>query len=73
MPVPKRQQGQSRDAHDEAMDAYVDSLETALRDLAWAADTADLLLRPTHPGEAASLKGHVFRARVVLGDVIPRG
>jgi protoporphyrinogen oxidase len=32
MSAPKRHQGQSRDSHEEAMDAYVEALEEALRD-----------------------------------------
>jgi hypothetical protein len=42
-------------------------LERVLADLSVAADTAELLLREEHPGEAASLRDKVSAARLALG------
>jgi len=46
--------------------ARIAELTTLLERLAVSADTAELLLRTTHPGKAESLRGHVGRAKQAL-------
>lgn len=43
----------------------------ACENLARAADTAELLLRRDFPGEAASLRDHVARAKYLLAEMKP--